>query len=281
MANPGQNLGSSTRYLVRFDDICPTMNWIVWDKIEPMLVQYRVSPILAVIPENRDPKLHVQPPVPAFWDRVRDWQSRGWTIALHGYRHVYVNQNRGLLRITPQSEFAGLTRRVQEEKLRRGIEIFRRNNVLVDCWVAPSHSFDWTTVDLLAEMEVRVINDGLWPWPHTDERGITWVPQQVFGGSTPNPQGGMRKMPRGIWTFCHHHKAWSEVELENFRSGLERFSSRIIGLNEAVIIGKNRHLMWRDRISASCFLVWYFHVRPALGRFVRHMKSGAATPGNS
>ncbi|MEM5789386.1 MAG: DUF2334 domain-containing protein, partial [Syntrophobacteraceae bacterium] len=97
MANPGQNLGSSTRYLVRFDDICPTMNWIVWDKIEPMLVQYRVSPILAVIPENRDPKLHVQPPVPAFWDRVRDWQSRGWTIALHGYRHVYVNQNRGLL----------------------------------------------------------------------------------------------------------------------------------------------------------------------------------------
>src|SRR5262245_38354882 len=75
---------TESRYLIRFDDICSTMNWLVWDAIESQLIRYAVRPILAVVPDNRDPNLIVDPPRSDFWERVRRWQSRGYTIALHG-----------------------------------------------------------------------------------------------------------------------------------------------------------------------------------------------------
>src|SRR5260370_42375028 len=54
------------------------------------LMARRLKPILAVVPDNQDPMLKVDAPVADFWDRVRQWQARGWTIALHGYQHRYV-----------------------------------------------------------------------------------------------------------------------------------------------------------------------------------------------
>jgi len=100
---------SRARYLIRFDDICPTIDWYIWNEIETMLISANVSPILAVIPDNRDPKLMVDPPVADFWQRVREWQKRGWTIGLHGYQHIYVNNNSGILSLNKRSEFAGLS----------------------------------------------------------------------------------------------------------------------------------------------------------------------------
>jgi hypothetical protein len=65
------------RYLVRFDDICPGMNWRVWGEIEKILVDGGVKPMLAVVPANDDPQLDVAPREPGFWERVRGWQARG------------------------------------------------------------------------------------------------------------------------------------------------------------------------------------------------------------
>ena len=76
------------RYLVRFDDICPTMNWAAWSRIETVLDRHGVAPILAVVPDNRDPKLMVDNSRADFWARVRGWQTKGWTIALHGFQHL-------------------------------------------------------------------------------------------------------------------------------------------------------------------------------------------------
>ncbi len=44
------------RYLIRFDDICPTMNWTIWEQVEQVLRTYHVQPILAVVPDNQDPR---------------------------------------------------------------------------------------------------------------------------------------------------------------------------------------------------------------------------------
>src|SRR5436309_501178 len=60
----------TARYVVRFDDVCPTMNWSVWARIEPVLAKHNVRPLLAVVPDNRDPKLMIEPPRANFWDRV-------------------------------------------------------------------------------------------------------------------------------------------------------------------------------------------------------------------
>src|SRR5437868_6217961 len=96
----------NTKYLLRFDDICPTMNWKVWSEIEASLVERSLKPILAVVPDNQDPALKVDRALDNFWERVRRWQARGWTIALHGYQHRYVTQHSGIVTVKKKSEFA-------------------------------------------------------------------------------------------------------------------------------------------------------------------------------
>ena len=76
------------RYLLRLDDACPTMDAARWQTIEDLFDLHAIKPLVAVVPDNRDPNLEKDTPDPAFWDKVRRWQHKGWTIALHGYQHV-------------------------------------------------------------------------------------------------------------------------------------------------------------------------------------------------
>ncbi|HJV90109.1 MAG TPA: DUF2334 domain-containing protein [Holophagaceae bacterium] len=238
---------TESRYLVRFDDICPTMNWEVWEGIEAHLDRHGVKPILAVVPDNQDPKLVVDPPRADFWDRVRGWQAKGYTIAIHGYQHRYINRNGGIMGLTPQSEFAGLPAAEQEMKLRNGLAIFEAQGVKADAWVAPSHSFDRTTVDLLAKLGVPVISDGLWPMPFTGDNGITWVPQQLWS---------FHPMKPGIWTVCNHHNGWSREKLELFGRQLEEYSARMTHVAEVVRTYQGRRLTVADRFAALADFIW-------------------------
>jgi hypothetical protein len=58
-------------YLLRCDDLCPTMSTERWRRIESLIEEFQLQPILAVVPDNRDPELEVSPPDPAFWQRMR------------------------------------------------------------------------------------------------------------------------------------------------------------------------------------------------------------------
>ncbi len=230
-----------SRYLLRFDDICPTMNWVVWNAVEAQLIRLNIRPILAVVPDNRDPALMVDLPRTDFWDRVRQWQALGWAIALHGYQHVYVNKDPGLMRLTPQSEFAGLSYQEQEDKLKKGLAIFAEHGVRVDAWVAPSHSFDWVTVAILKALGIRIISDGLAFSPYRDSSGLTWVPQQF---------ASMRPMPFGVWTFCYHPNNLSPRALTQFQRRMEQLAPRMISLPEAALMG-NRQRSMADRLVAG------------------------------
>lgn len=254
---------SDCHYLLRFDDICPTMNWAVWEAIERQLVQHNVRPILAVVPDNRDPKLMCDPPIPEFWARVRRWQEMGYTIALHGYQHVYVNQERGLTRLTPQSEFAGLSYEVQRAKLQQAVAIFAEHGVRIDAWVAPSHSFDRTTLKVLSELGVKVVSDGLWPWPHADEDGMFWVPQQLWD---------FRPRPAGTWTVCNHHNGWTPRHLEEFSRNLALHAGRMVDLAWVAQTYAKRPLKLSDRILAICDLMWNHRIKAVLWRARRRFR---------
>ena len=67
------------RFLLRFDDLCPTTPWDHWHALERVMIEEEVRPILSVIPDNRDRNLFESAPDPKFWERVRSWQARGWT----------------------------------------------------------------------------------------------------------------------------------------------------------------------------------------------------------
>jgi predicted deacetylase len=225
------------KYLVRFDDLCPTMNWETWAAIEKILIESGVKPILAVVPDNQDAHLQVAPAHPQFWQEVRRWQNQGWTIGLHGYQHRYVTAEAGIIGLNNYSEFAGLPPEEQEAKLQNGLEIFRREGVNAEVWIAPAHSFDAETVGALKKSGVHFINDGFFIFPRVDAHGILWVPQQLWG---------FRPAPLGVWTVCFHHNEWSPEDLANFRNDIKNYKNTITSFNEVINAYKDRRRSWID-----------------------------------
>lgn len=232
----------TAKYLLRFDDLCPTMNWRVWSEIEAALTEHRLKPILAVVPDNRDPKLQVDAPAEDFWDRVRAWQARGWTIALHGFQHKYIAERPGIITLRKNTEFAGVPAGEQEEKLRRGLEIFEREGIKSRVWIAPSNSFDATTVSLLPRFGIRTICDGYCRFPFLWPREVCWVPQQLFG---------FRPAPPGVWTVCYHHNHWTAADLTRFREGLDRFHADLWSLDDVLRVWSGRRSWWSARLCTN------------------------------
>lgn len=231
----------TARYLLRFDDICPTMNWTVWSAIEPMLEKHRISPLIAVVPDNQHPKLNVQQARADFWQWVRERQAAGWCIAMHGYQHLYDSDQAGIMGINTRSEFAGHPEDVQREKLARGLAIFRENGVRADAWIAPGHSFDETTVRLLLELGVDTISDGFFLSP-VQHLGAYWIPQQFWH---------FRPMPGGLWTVCLHHNAYGEAEISQLRRWLGEYSDRMLSVSETRKLYPPRPPGWGDRGFAA------------------------------
>jgi predicted deacetylase len=211
----------TAKFLLRFDDLCPAMNWDAWRKIETVMMDEGVKPILSVIPDNQDPTLNQGPANERFWDHVRTWQARGWTIGLHGYQHRYVNKEAGLIGLNHYSEFAGLTLEEQYSKLKSGLEIFAREGVRAEVWVAPAHSFDHKTVKALVSLGLRTISDGMSLYPYRDSRGVFWVPQQLWR---------FRTAPFGVWTVCMHPNDELWMNPHFFRTCIRRHRASITDL---------------------------------------------------
>ena len=235
----------TTEYLLRFDDLCPTMNWRVWDQIEDALIVRGIRPILAVVPDNRDPFLEIDDPRRDFWDRVREWQSRGWTIGMHGYQHITLTEERGVVGINPRSEFAGLTRDTQRQRLSSGLSIMDRESVAPQVWVAPNHSFDEQTVSVLHEAGLKVISDGLGMRPFRDQMQMTWVPHQIWR---------FRRMPPGTWTVGIHHNGWTPELLQAFVRDLDAYRERIRDLPSVVESFSGRRKSMGDEIASRALL---------------------------
>jgi len=213
----------NAKYIVRFDDICPTMNWVVWERIEELLLQNSVTPILAVVPDNRHPALEVGAARHDFWDRVREWQSHMWTVGLHGHQHQCVTNAGGIISSARFSEFAGVPIEHQRASVRAAVAVFARERVKPEVWVAPWHSFDAATLAALAEVGIRTISDGLSTRPYTDGHGFLWIPQQLWKFSW---------QLFGVWTVCYHHNHWRDSDLIRFEADLTRYREAIISVAE-------------------------------------------------
>jgi predicted deacetylase len=183
-------------YIIRLDDACPTSNLEKWDCIEALLDKYKIKPIVAVIPDNKDKELLARDVFDTqFWSRVHRWVNKGWFIALHGYTHEYSTKKRGIVPLNTYSEFAGVPISIQREKIRKGYNILLENGIKSKIWVAPAHSFDKNTLRVLHdETEIRIISDGLAMYPY-NRYGFLWIPQQLWS---------FQKREQGVWTICLH-----------------------------------------------------------------------------
>ena len=199
----------NSKYIIRLDDACETMNKKKWQKIESILDKLNIKPVVAVIPLNDDSDLKIDKKNIYFWDLIKKWQAKGWDVALHGYKHKYhkINIKNQIIPIHQRSEFVGLNLKSQENKIKKGLEIFQLNKIKTNVWIAPSHSFDKNTLLALKNnSDIKLISDGISLYPFVNY-GFTFIPQQLW-----KP----KKYPLGVWTVCLHPNNMSETEINEF-----------------------------------------------------------------
>lgn len=237
-----------SKYLLRMDDACHTMDSRKWQMLEDLFDKLGIKPLVAVVPDNCDPDLQRDPPDALFWEKVRSWQAKGWTIAMHGYQHVmHHTTSKLILPYYQRSEFGGLPYEQQVEKIRRAWKIFASQGVEPTVWIAPAHCFDWLTLKAIrAETSIRIVSDGIAREQYY-EAGFYWIPQQLWSLTEKND---------GLWTVCLHPNTMTEQHITTLRHGIEgQFSGRIIALSDVKL--QKRQKSFRDRWEN--FIFWRRH----------------------
>jgi predicted deacetylase len=231
------------KYIIRLDDACPAMDIGKWDRIEKILDEHAIKPIVAVIPHCEDPDLDKGSRVDDFWGKVKRWEAKDWEIALHGYNHVYTTKNPGLVPINEKSEFAGLSLEEQAEKVKSSYGIFLDNGIKPWIFIAPAHSFDKNTLKALEkETDIRIISDGLAIRPYTF-LAFKWIPQQLWK---------FRTMPFGLWTVCLHPDTMEEKDFQALEKNIAEHGREFIAARDIVYRQGGKDLM--DHLFGIFFL---------------------------
>lgn len=228
--------------LLRFDDLHSSMNWRMWDKIERLLDDYDIQPIVAVIPKNEDKSLVFGEINLETDTRFYEMHIKGYEVSLHGFNHVYDSFDAGIFGLSKRSEFAGVNFDIQKTKLTEGIKIFEGFGVRPRCWVGPNHSYDNSTVQILNELGFQIISDGFHRIPYMLTENILLIPQQKWK---------MRANFPGIVTVCYHHNNWDESMFKKFAQDLQKNYRRIINVNKVISRYYNRKKQISDTMAES------------------------------
>ena len=171
---------------VRMDDITPDMDWKKFWRFKEILDKAGIKPLIGVVPCNQDEKLMIMPKKEDFWEIIRGLEKEGWTVAQHGYCHVYTTKKSGLFPLNSYSEFAGLSFDEQVEKLKRGRAILEGNGVNTDIFMAPAHSYDKRTLKALKKCGFTKVTDGFGKVPYLRDEihflPISFSQKQAFEG---------------------------------------------------------------------------------------------------
>ncbi len=160
---------------VRLDDITATMNWKNFRRMEELLDEYHIAPLLGIVPDNRDEKLMTDPPHPRYADKIREWQEKGWTLAMHGMYHRYTTRNGGMFPLNSYGEFGGVAIEKQEEMILAGKKRLKEMGITTEVFMAPAHSYDGATLKALQKGGFRYITDGFGKDPYR-YKGMIFLP---------------------------------------------------------------------------------------------------------
>ena len=214
------NANTNTGILIRFDDIAPNMNWEMMDKCQELLNHYDLKPVVGVIPDNQDIELLKYPKRENFWEIVKKWKSSDWSIAMHGYNHLYDKETNkeDFFNYGGKSEFFGHSYKDQLSKIKRGLEVFKKNNIQIDTFFAPNHTYDKNTFKALKDSGILKIIDGYGLMPYTSN-GIQFVPQLFYN---------LYLLPFGIQSTQIHINYWSDKDFINFKKFIEKHHNKVI-----------------------------------------------------
>ena len=236
-----------TQYFIRLDDACPTMDRANWERIEGILDSYGILPMVGIVPHNEDENLMRDAEDDLFWDKVKGWESKGWSIALHGYNHCYISSDAGINPFWYKSEFAGLSLDTQKDKIRSGVVVMRKNGISPQYFFAPSHTFDKNTIEALrTESDIRVISDTIGRYPYQED-GFLFIPQ-IFGHCMEIPFAG-------IYTFCFHPNTMKEVNYQSLENFIKKHHTEFISFSQ-IDLQKYGEKKLIDRLISWAFFAY-------------------------
>ena len=223
-----KNAHMSTSTLIRLDDIAENMNWQIMNRCESLFRKYNIKPVLGVIPNNSDPELLKLPEEKNFWKKIKNWQDQGWEISMHGYSHNYHIDTKmnDFFRLGGKSEFYGKSLEDQKEKIKKGLEIFKKNNIKIRSFFAPNHTYDLNTFEALKQCGLYEVIDGYGIKPY-NENGIIFIPQLFYRLLT---------IPFFHQTTQIHINEWSFNEIDKFEEFIKKNKDKIISYEE--MLGK-------------------------------------------
>ena len=217
---------SNTGLLIRMDDIAEHMNWKLMNKCETLFDKYNIRPLLGVIPNNKDEKLHIYEKKENFWQKVRLWQEKGWEISMHGFSHVYDTETKkkDYFNYGGRSEFFGHDYETQLSRIRRGLEKFQKENIQIRSFFAPNHTYDKNTFKALRESGIKYIIDGYGLFPYK-ENDIIFIPQLFYKEII---------LPFGIQSTQMHLNYWVEKDYEIFEKFIIKNYDKIICFEDCI-----------------------------------------------
>jgi predicted deacetylase len=232
------------QYLLRFDDLCPTMDLSRWQRYASLIEEFGIRPILAVVPDNKDHDLQRSRPDPGFWERMGRMEAAGATIALHGLHHLSGSKGKGLVPLHRHSEFAGVAPETQRRWIREGLGILRGHGLNPRIWVAPCHGFDRNTLRALQSEGINLLSDGFARTVFT-RFGVTWIPQQLWAPENKST---------GLWTICVHSNTAHSAQADRLRKFLGHHAAQFTSVDRALAELEPSGLRLGERIWGACAL---------------------------
>ena len=242
---------------VRFDDVCPTMNWKQFNIAMNMMRTYNVKPLLGIIPANEDPEQLYEKPKDEFWEIMKQYQKDGCTIAMHGYKHVYDIECRGMVNTGIKSEFAGHTYEVQNEKIKSGKQVLEEHGIHTDVFFAPSHSYDINTLRALKNNGFKYISDGRSKKPYMQE-GIICLPCRYF--TVPKKAGNEFNL-----AVCHSSK-WDEYPENVVKLDKYLKDNKLYLKDYKDYISDDLGNYYIQKFDERMYIIWHDYIRKTLAR---------------
>lgn len=256
---------NKVKILIRFDDICPTMNFDEFKKATDLMDKYGIKPLIGVIPDCQDPDLNISTPHIDFWNYIKQLQSKGYTVAMHGYNHVFDSKHHGIVDNRMESEFAGHCYDVQYEKIKKGKELLSSHGIDTDIFFAPAHSYDVNTIKALAKLGFKYISDGKSSKPYL-RYGIKLLPCRS-GGCPKIESGGMytavfhaHEWVRGDKMYCYH----------DFIRLLEEHKNDIIPFSEYSSVEPSSTFV--QLLNEKLYVFYTYSIRPHLAKIYQQLK---------
>lgn len=214
----------SRKIAVRMDDITPDMNWDNFIFFQRLFEETGITPLLGIVPENQDPKLCCGAVREDYYEVIKNLEEKGYSLAMHGFHHMYTSKSGGIFPLNNYSEFAGLDFEKQKEMLMHGKDRLKKHGIETDIFMAPAHSYDHNTLRALKETGFTKVTDGFGRKPYL-YKGITFYPISFRLSRSLKQKGG-------VTTMVLHANTVTAAEKERYTRIFKEYGKNMISYSE-------------------------------------------------